>query len=178
MDLIRKRFSVIEIYRIMGASKARQSKIYKELVSRRRTPPNFPSEEGPARPLRRLGESPRARQRRSRRELSAARRRGARARGVERKLSLEEKRRAAAMAGIGEEEVQVPWEEPPVVVPPPEPGVPVVVPPAEKRRVFVDPSELPPGRETPLPRPPWEREKKKPQKKRKPKKKKRRRTGK
>jgi len=175
VDLIRKRFSVIEIYRIMGASKARQSKIYKELVGKRRTPPNFPSEEGPARPIHRLGESPRERQRRSRRDLAAARRKGARERGVERRKSLMEQRRAAVREGTAEAAPEVIQEAPPAGMPPPEPGTPVVMPPADESRVFVDSRDLPPGRETPLPRPPWERKK---QKKPKKKKKKRRRTGK
>jgi hypothetical protein len=164
VDLIKKRFSVIEIYRIMGASKARQSRIWKEVVSKHRTPPNFPSEDGPAKPMRRLGESPRAKQRRTRRELAAARRRDAKSRGLQRRRSLAEQRRAAVREGT----------RPPAALPPPEPGTPVVMPPAEEERVFVEPRALPPSRETALPRPPWERKKKKPKK---PKKKKRKRRG-
>lgn len=161
VDLIKKRFSIIEIYRIMGASKARQSKIWKELVGRRRTPPNFPSEEGPAMPRRALGESRRQQQRRSRRQLAAQRRRHALDRAEGRRRGLRDARRAALKEG----------EEAPPAIPPPESGGPIVSPPAEEpTRAFVEPRALPPSRETALPRPPWERKKKK-----KPKKKKRRR---
>ena len=157
VDLIKKRFSVIEIYRIMGASKARQSRIWKELVSKRRTPPNFPSEEGPARPIHRLGQTERQKQRHSRRELAAARRKDARERGLVRQKSLGAQRRAAALDGTTA----------PAALPPPPPGTPLVLPPApEKTRAFIEPpAMLPPSRESELPRPPWEREKKKPKKK-------------
>lgn len=159
VDLIRKRFSIIEIYRISGASKARQSKIWKELVSKRRTPPNFPSEEGPAMPRRALRETQAQRQRRSRRQLTAQRRRHAIDRSEGRRKALQEGRHAAIREG----------EEPPGALPPPRPEGPVVPPPApESTRVFIEPRALPPSRETALPRPPWEKKrKKKPKKKKK-----------
>jgi len=169
IDLIKKRFSVIEVYRIMGASKVRQSKIWKELIGKRRTPPNFPSEEGPARPRHVLGETARQKQRRTRGELAAARRKDAKERGLARRKSLAAQRREAAREGT--REVQT-VSATPAGSPPPEPGTPVVTPPPGEPRVFVEPRALPPSRESELPRPPWER-KKKPKKK--PKKKKRRR---
>jgi len=94
---------------------------------------------------------------------------------VERRKTLLEQRKAAAQEGTDADEVKIIHEAVPVATPPPELGTPVVSPPAEEQRVFVEPRDLPPGRETPLPRPPWERMKKKKPKK---KKRKRRRSGK
>lgn len=171
VDLIRKRFSIIEVYRIMGASKAKQSKIYKELVGRRRTPPNFPSEEGPARPIQYLSDSPRERQRRSRRRLAAERRKSARERGLQRRQSLDEQRRAA-ISSTRRAALPPADSGTPAALPPPAPGTPPVSPPADERtRAFIEPRALPPSRETDLPRPPWERKQKKKPKKKKQKKK-------
>ena len=174
VQLIRKRFSIIEVYRIMGASKARQSKIWKELVGRDSTPPNFPTEEGPRRVRRALPESPGQRKRRALQEARTFRRREARDRLKERRKvrrkALHERRHKAIKAP------EEPPALPPAGEPPALPPAPVAVPPPgpEETRAFVEPEMVPPSRQTALPRPPWERKKKKKPKK---KKKRRRRSG-
>lgn len=45
IGLIHRGFSIDEVYRAAGASKVRQSKIWKELINPRQTPPNFPSQQ-------------------------------------------------------------------------------------------------------------------------------------
>lgn len=163
VQLIKKRFSIIEIYRIMGASKARQSQIWKELVSKRGTPPNFPSEEGPKRKHRPLRESSEQRKRRALREAKTFQRQEAKRQLKERRKvrrkELHERRHRA---------IEAP-EEPPALPPaeqsPAPPSSPVVVPPPSegppKTRAFIEPEKIPPSRQTQLPRPPWERRRKK-----------------
>lgn len=155
--LIRDRFSVIEIYRIMGASKARQSKIWKEIVGRRKTPPNFPTEKGPIYERRRLSESAQQRQRRFRRDVRVLRRQEAKDKMKERKRLLHDRRRAAADAIELPETQRPPPQEraPGTAIPlPPVPGAPP--PPREGTRAFIEPEITPPSRQSELPRPPWE----------------------
>lgn len=162
IQLIKKRFSIIEIYRIMGASKARQSQIWKELVSKTSTPPNFPSEEGPKRKRRALQESPEQRKRRAKKETKIFQRQEAKRRLKERRKirrkELHERRHRAIEAP------EEPPALPPAESPPALPPSPVVVPPpsegSPKTRAFIEPENIPPSRQTQLPRPPWERKNK------------------
>lgn len=141
--LIKKGMTVLEIYRVAGASKARQSRIWKEM-GHKGPPPNFPSQEdkkkvGKKRKRARVKEAKKEQVSQLREELAETQLQLEQERKRTRKRALARRRREAEAAG----EVRVSQiVDSPEELAAAESAVPLPEPPRG----------LPPGRQTPLPR--------------------------